>query len=148
MAQYTVSKKKITAADGLWFICFSAVLVLSVWKVRYGYVIDDEAFYSTIPNRLSFGDIFFKDEWHLSQLSGFLTLPFVEMYHHLFNTNEGLLLYMRRCYLAVHTAVSAIIYLKLRGMKKVSSDLSSADNHPDILQFSAAVSSVLFYLLN
>ena len=53
---------------------------------------------------------------------------------------------MRRCYLAVHTAVSAIIYLKLRGMKKVSSDLSSADNHPDILQFSAAVSSVLFYL--
>ena len=63
MAQYTVSKKKITAADGLWFICFSAVFALSVWKVRYGYVIDDEAFYSTIPNRLSFGDIFFKDEW-------------------------------------------------------------------------------------
>lgn len=57
-------------------VLFLGALVFSLWKCRYGFGGDDEAFYLTIPHRYNLGDVPFRDEWHLSLLSGFLTMPF------------------------------------------------------------------------
>ena len=63
---------RLTRADGLFFLLFAAALALALWKVPYGFGWYDEAFYLTIPHRLTLGDALFLDEWHLSQMSGLL----------------------------------------------------------------------------
>lgn len=60
------------------FVAFIVGAILfAFWKCQYGFGGSDEAFYLTIPHRLTLGDALIKDEWHLSQLSGFLIFPFV-----------------------------------------------------------------------
>ena len=75
-------KKKFNiSGQSLIFIClFIAALAFMLWKCRFGLGGSDEAFYLTIPHRLCLGDELFRDEWHLSQLSAFFTLPFVSLY--------------------------------------------------------------------
>ena len=71
------------------YICFSVLMVVFVsvdlWKTRYGFPIPDETFYVTIPHRILQGDAFFIDEWHLSQMTGFLQIPFVWIYEFITN---------------------------------------------------------------
>ena len=40
----------------------------------------DEGFYLTIPYRLIQGDCLLVDEWHVSQLAGFLLIPVLKLY--------------------------------------------------------------------
>ena len=100
--------------DILFYSLFAAVLIISVWKCSYGFGGNDETFYLTIPHRLIQGDALFTDEWHLSQLSGFLLIPFTWLYTTLFQTTEGIILAARICYIAVHAAASVLIYTRLR----------------------------------
>ena len=76
----TVTEQRALKKDRRWqdylFIALMAfALILSFWKCRFGFGGNDEAFYLTIPHRLTLGDSLFGNEWHLSQLSGFLLIP-------------------------------------------------------------------------
>ena len=105
---------RLTRADGLFFLLFAAALALALWKVPYGFGWYDEAFYLTIPHRLTLGDALFLDEWHLSQMSGLLLTPFVALYRGLFQCNDGILLAARHFYVALHGLVALFVYLRLR----------------------------------
>ncbi len=61
----------------LFLLLFVLVTLFNVWKSKYGLGGSDEAFYLTIPHRLTLGDSLFYDEWHISQLSSVLVFPFV-----------------------------------------------------------------------
>ena len=50
------------------------------WKCQFGFGNIDESFYITIPYRLFQGDALFLQEWHLSQMAGVITMPFVAAY--------------------------------------------------------------------
>lgn len=100
--------------DILFLVLFGTVAVVSVWKLKFGFGGNDEAFYLTIPHRLSKGDGLFIDEWHLSQLSGFLLLPFVWLFTLITGSTTGILLSARVFYLIVHGAASVLIYSRLR----------------------------------
>ncbi len=89
-------------------------LIFAFWKCRYGFGGNDESFYLTIPHRLSLGDALFKDEWHLSQLAGFLTFPFVWLYTSIMQTTEGIVIASRVIYIIFHAVVSIAIYTRLR----------------------------------
>ena len=89
-------------------------LIFAFWKCSYGFGGNDEAFYLTVPHRLSMGDAFIRDEWHLSQLSGFLTLPFVWLYTTIMQTTDGIILAARIVYVIFHAVVSTVIYTRLR----------------------------------
>ena len=89
-------------------------LVFAFWKCFYGFGGNDEAFYLTVPHRLTLGDAFISDEWHLSQLSGFLTLPFTWLYTTIMGTTEGIILAARFAYIIFHAVISVIIYIRLR----------------------------------
>lgn len=99
-------------------LIFGALLLFSIafafWKCFYGFGGNDEAFYLTTAHRLSLGDIFIKDEWHLSQLSGFLLLPFVTLYRLIMGSTEGIILTARFAYVLLHAAVSLFVYDKLK----------------------------------
>lgn len=100
-------------------LLFSAIM-FAFWKCFYGFGGNDEAFYLTTAHRLSLGDIFIKDEWHLSQLSGFLLLPFVSLYKLIMGSTEGILLTARFAYVLLHAAVSLFVYDKLKNYGYVS----------------------------
>lgn len=100
--------------DYLFFLLMIGGLIFSFWKCKYGFGGDDEAFYLTIPQRLINGDALIKDEWHLSQLSGFLMIPFVWLYTTIMQSTDGIILAARIFYIIFHATVSVIIYTRFR----------------------------------
>lgn len=85
-----------------------------LWKAPWGFGNIDEAFYLTIPMRLLQGDTLVVNEWHMSQFSGILLMPFCFLYQLFFQSNEGILLAFRYLYIAVQLAVSLYIYICIR----------------------------------
>lgn len=107
-------QKKPERAD-LLFLCFLAVLGLGlIWRCRYGYASNDEAFYLTIPYRLLQGDALLTEEWHLSQLSGLLLMPAVWIYTALTGGTEGILLFMRCVCVITQTAAAVFLYSRFK----------------------------------
>ncbi|MGI5976486.1 MAG: hypothetical protein ACOX68_02155 [Candidatus Limivicinus sp.] len=113
-------KLNISREDAEWLVLFIAVLILMLWKCPFGFGGDDEGFYPTVACRLCNGEKLFRDEWHLSQLYSFLSYPFVSTYRALKGSNEGLLLASRYLYIAIHSAVAAVIYLRLKKYGQLS----------------------------
>ena len=95
-------------------VSISFFIFLNFWKIKYGFKGWDESFYITIPHRILQGDALFKDEWHLSQLSGFLRIPFVWIYELVTKSTEGIVLFIRVCYVVFHAVVSVFAYIRLR----------------------------------
>jgi len=105
---------KFTFQDGVFIMLILCALMLDFWKCRYGFGGNDEAFYLTIPHRLLQGDALIKDEWHLSQLSGFLIIPFVKLYTLITQSTEGIIFAARISYIFMHLISSVFIYTRLR----------------------------------
>lgn len=100
--------------DFLFIALMTFALLFSFWKCRYGFGGNDEPFYLTIPHRLTLGDALFSDEWHLSQLSGFLLLPFVALYRLITGSTDGIILAARVVYVLCHAGATVAIYSRLR----------------------------------
>lgn len=115
-------KKKFNiSGQSLIFIgLFIAALAFMLWKCRFGLGGSDEAFYLTIPHRLCLGDELFRDEWHLSQLSAFFTLPFVSLYRAVNGSNDGIMLAARYVYVFGHAAVALVVWQRLKRLDRVS----------------------------
>lgn len=104
-------KNKLKFYDYFFILSFFAVLCLFIWKMHYGFGGRDEAFYLTIPDRLFNGDALLSEEWHLSQLFGFVTLPLFYLYKFIFKTNEGIIFAFRFMYV-IFKSLSCIFYIK------------------------------------
>ncbi len=100
--------------DILFVILIAGAIIFAFWKCSYGFGGNDEAFYLTVPHRLTMGDAFIKDEWHLSQLSGFLLMPFVWLYTTITQSTDGIIYAARILYVIFHSTVSIVIYTRIR----------------------------------
>lgn len=98
---------------------FLALLFFLLWKCRYGYAHEDEAFYLTIPYRLCMGDSLILHEWHLSQLSGFLIFPVMKLYLLLAGSTEGILLRFRLIFTVLWAAGALFFFLRLRKFSQI-----------------------------
>lgn len=108
------SHEKMLKQDVLFLLVFAAAAVFCLWKVPFGLGGDDESFYLTIPLRLLQGDAFIVDEYHLSQLSGFLLYPLVAVYKFFIPTLDGIILAFRYLYVLFHSVTTLIIYSRVR----------------------------------
>lgn len=106
--------------DYLFIALMAGGLIFAFWKCIYGFGGNDEAFYLTVPQRFNMGDALIKDEWHLSQLSGFLLMPFVWLFTTITGSTQGIILAARVVYILFHATVSIIIYLRIRKYGYVS----------------------------
>lgn len=97
-----------------------SALTFAFWKCFYGFGSNDEPFYLTVAHRLSLGDSLIKDEWHLSQLSGFLLMPFVWLYRTIMHSTEGILLTARFLYVILHASVCVFVYKRLKNFGYIS----------------------------
>lgn len=108
------STKKIRAYDICLILFLAAALPFLLWKCRYGYGALDEPFYLTLAQRLSGGDALLSEEWNLSQLSGFLLLPFYRFHRLLFASTEGIVLHFRYFYVVTQLLTGCLLYCLLR----------------------------------
>ncbi len=90
------------------------LLLFIIWRAKMGAASYDESLYLTIPYRLYRGDAMIHDEWNLSQLSSFATIPFIYFYTHIFHGTDGITLAYRYYSVAVWAIVSLAIFFKLR----------------------------------
>lgn len=107
-------KDKLFIQDCIFIILLLAGVIFAIWKCRYGFGGNDEAFYLATPHRLTLGDALIRDEWHLSQLSSVLLYPFVWLYTILTGGTTGIMLASRLVYIILHCAVSVLIYTRFR----------------------------------
>lgn len=121
--------KSIKVQDVVFFSLLIVAMIFAFWKCVFGFGGNDEAFYLTIPHRIGLGDSFLTDEWHLSQLSGFLLLPFVSLFRAITGSMDGILLTARILYVIMHAFVASVIYLRLRKYR-----------------YSAVAASILFFI--
>ena len=98
----------------LYAAAFAAACVWILHKCRFGFADADESFYLTVPLRLVRGDGLFVHEWHLSQMSSFLTMPIMFLYWKLAGTTEGIILSFRYIFTAVWIIGSLFIFGRLR----------------------------------
>ena len=110
----TQREDKYKWQDFLFIALMAFGLILCFWKFRYGFGGSDEAFYLTVPHRLSLGDALFRDEWHVSQLSGFLLIPFVALYRLITGGTDGIMIAARVLYIIMHAGATVAIYSRLR----------------------------------
>lgn len=111
----TLNKKQNLIIQHIVFgACFILSLFFLIWKAPFGLGGDDEAFYLTIPLRLLQGDAFIVDEYHLSQLSGFLLYPLVGLYKSINPTLDGILLDFRYIYIFFHSVTALVIYSRVK----------------------------------
>lgn len=91
-------------------LCFLAAAVLMLWHAQYGFASSDEAFYLTVPYRLTQGAALFTDEWHVSQMSGILLYPFMKLFLLIRPDGTGMILAFRFLFAAVSACASLYIY--------------------------------------
>lgn len=106
-------KQNLITHHVIFGLCFTASLFFLLWKAPFGLGGDDEAFYLTIPLRILQGDAFIVDEYHLSQLSGFLLYPLVALYKAFVPSLDGIILAFRYFYIAFHSVIALIIYKRI-----------------------------------
>lgn len=106
--------------DYIFIALIAGGIIFAFWKCVFGFGGNDEAFYLTVPQRFNMGDAMIKDEWHLSQLSGFLLMPFVWLFTTITGSTEGIILAARVLYIIFHATVSIVIYSRIRKYGYVS----------------------------
>ena len=102
--------------DCFFLYAFLSVAVFLFWKCRYGFGDIDESFYLTIPYRLIQGDSLFTNEWHLSQMSGVLTLPIVSAFLKITGGTDGIILAIRYITTALQCFIALYLYFHLKNM--------------------------------
>jgi len=112
------TRKNIGIWDVIWAAAFICSFIFIWWKCRFGFGNADESFYLTIPYRLCQGDGLLAQEWHLTQLGGFLLLPIMKVFLAVNGGTEGIILAFRHIYVVVQAVTSAFIFIRLRKMHR------------------------------
>ena len=82
-------KRKWTAIS---CIAFALALGYIIWRAPFGFASFDECFYLSVPYRFTQGAAPFIDEWHGSQMAGFLLLPLMKLFLVFSPDGEGMVL--------------------------------------------------------
>lgn len=103
-------KKTLKNTNLLFAIMTVAVMLLHIYFLFAYPTHDDESQYLSIPFRLINGDSLVQEEWHLTQFSSLFTYIPVQIWMAIKGSADGIFLFSRCVYLAIHTAVSTLIY--------------------------------------
>ena len=98
----------------LFAIVLIAVFILQFWKAHIGMGSSDEHFYTTLGYRLARGDALFYDDWHIAQMISVFLYPLVKMYMSVTGGTEGIILFMRYCYIFFTGICGSAIYIRFR----------------------------------
>ncbi len=109
-------KKKASARrmDVLFGLALLALFGFSFRRLPFGAVLDDEAFYLSIPWQLVQGGAPLLHQWNPAQFFGVLLAPLLRLYLLLHPSTDGIFLNFRRFFLAAHALTAVFLYVRLR----------------------------------
>jgi len=93
-------------------MAFIAVFVL--WRCQFGFAQSDEFLHISIPYRMAQGDALLVEEWHQTQLTGFVYYPVTKLILSLLGTADGLVFWSRIACVILELAVAFFIYFRLK----------------------------------
>ncbi len=102
--------KKLKKTDILFVIALLSVLLLHIFFVFVIPYSDDESYYVTVPFRLMNGDSLVQNEWHLTQFSTLFSYIPAYIWMAIKGSADGIFIFLRCVYLAIHTSIAVIIY--------------------------------------
>ncbi len=102
--------KNLRKSDYWFIVALFAIMMFYIFLLFKVPFLEDENFYPTIPLRLINGDSLFQHEWHLTQFSSLFQYLPVKLWLHIKGSSEGIILFLRCCYLLIHTVLTVIIY--------------------------------------
>ena len=82
-------------------------------RAKYGYGYNDEPFILTLAHRLLKGDALLCDEWHPTQLTGYLNYFITKVYFMFHSSTEGMILNFRYIYVVLWTLTILVIYRRI-----------------------------------
>lgn len=103
-------KKLLKNTDFLFVIAILAILIVHIYFLFSIPFSDDESHYITVPFRLINGDSLVKNEWHLTQFASLFSYLPVRIFTAIKGSADGILIFTRCVYLAIHTSVAVVIY--------------------------------------
>lgn len=86
-------------------------------SVKFGINYMDESFYMAVAQRFANGGRPFVDDWHVSQLSELLLVPFYSLLKAITGSTDGIILFMRHMFLLLDFSSYWLIYRYLRPYK-------------------------------
>ena len=99
-------------------LCFvlllAVIIVLQFWKASVGMGSADEHFYTTLGYRFMKGDALFFDDWHIAQMISFFLEPLVRLFTSVTGSTNGIIRFMRFCYIAFNALAGTVFYLRFR----------------------------------
>lgn len=105
-----ISKNRLKSRAVIHFSVIAAGLIFLLWRAKYGWCWDDEPFILSLAQRLYYGHSLITDEWHVSQFTGVVLLPFYKLFRLFSDSNEGLLITFRYIYCFLWFAVCVCVY--------------------------------------
>ena len=106
--------KKQASFDHLQIIIIILIICLQVYLCFTMRIQLDEPTYSALGYRFATGTRMFVDEWHISQMFGFLNLPFVQLFMQVTGGTDGIVLFLRFCYL-IMSIITFFLFMKKYG---------------------------------
>lgn len=93
---------------------FALVTFLFVFKAFFGFDWSDEAHYFNTANRMLNGDRLFQEIQGPGMFPAVIVLPLVFLYKAIAESTEGILIFMRFCYIALTLATSVLFYCSIK----------------------------------
>lgn len=93
---------------------FALAFLYMLWRAPYGFASFDESFHLSVAYRLTQGAALFAEEWHGSQMSGFLLYPLMRLFLAVNPDGEGMVLTFRYAYAVVAALVGLFVYFSSR----------------------------------
>ena len=103
-------KKLLKNTNFLFVIMVLAVLLLHIFFLFAVPFSDDESHYATVPFRLINGDSLVQHEWHLTQFASLFSYLPVRIWTAIKDSTDGIFIFLRCVYLAIHTSVAVLVY--------------------------------------
>ncbi len=111
-------KKLLKNTDFLFITMVFAVLLIHLFFLFVVPFSDDESHYVTVPFRLINGENLVQHEWHLTQFASLFSYLPVRIFTAVKGSADGIFIFLRCVYLAIHTTVAAVIYRFFRSYGK------------------------------
>ena len=109
----------------VFFFGLTVLLVFLIWRCRFGFAQKDECFYLTIPYRICQGDKLLIHEWHETQLSGLLLVPFMKAFLYIRGGTEGVVLAFRILFTMIWWLAAVFFFCRLRRFSESGAMIAS-----------------------
>ncbi|MBS6396179.1 MAG: hypothetical protein KH452_03350 [Clostridiales bacterium] len=139
------------------YVIILAASLLMMGRAFYGFDLTDESFYLAVTKRFAEGNLPFREEWFPTQLIGVLLLPLYSLYCWIHGSQEGIILFVRLCYVVFSGCIAVYLYYILNRIEKCDWKVSICAallylfyvraNIPTLSYYSIGLGTFLLFLL-